>query len=116
MNKKSIIKKKTIKKNISQEDKIQRQQQQEFNKQQQQYKKMLEDEEYKKKLEEQKQEMIEEIKGKLFKLNRNLNIAVEKDKLLQQKINEMQDDIDYYKDQLCVAGIVYKEEEEMNEI
>jgi cob(I)alamin adenosyltransferase len=80
------------------------------------YKKMLENEEYKKKLEQQKQEMIEEIKSKLFKLNRNLNIAVEKDKLLQQKINEMHDDIDYYKEQLNGVGIIYKDEEELIQV
>jgi hypothetical protein len=110
-NKKSIIKKKSVKKEISHEEVQRKQEQEEFKRQQLEYKKKLEEESQRKILEEKKKEMVEEIKAKLYKLNRNLNIAVEKDKLLQQKISEMQDDIDYYKEQLASIGIIYKDDD-----
>jgi hypothetical protein len=55
---------------------------------------------------------MEDYKLKLFKLNRNLIIQIEKEKLLQQKISEMQNDIEYYKDQLQQLGIAYKDDED----
>jgi hypothetical protein len=111
MKKKSIIKKKNVKKDISHEEVQRKQEQEEFNRQQLAYKKNLEEEAQRKKLEEKKQELIEEIKCKLYKLNRNLTITVEKDKLLQQKIGEMQAEIDYYKEQLLSIGIIYKDDD-----
>ena len=66
----------------------------EIERQQLEHQKRLAEEEYKKQLEEQKLELIEDCKLKLFKLNRNLKINIEKEKLLQQKINEMLSDID----------------------
>jgi hypothetical protein len=116
--KRSVLKKKTIKKTqeISQEERIKIQQQELIQKQKEQLMKQQAEEEYKKQLEEQKLDLIEELKTKLFKLNRNLNIAIEKEKLLQSKIYEMQNDIDYYKDQLKQLGGIYDENDENDEI
>ncbi len=56
------------------------------------------------------------LKCRLYKLNRNLIITVKKDKLLQQKIGEMQKEIDEYKQQLLSVGIIYKDEKDFFEI
>lgn len=118
--KKSIIKKKTIRKEqtsssrnmkeISQEELAKLRQKDEINRQQQEIQRRIQ-EEYRKELEQQKLDMIEDLKLKLFKLNRNYNIALEKEKLLSHRINEMLNEIDDFKDQLNGLGITYKEED-----
>jgi hypothetical protein len=111
-NKKSIIKKVKKPVPVHDDDRLKRQQEMEIQKQQLEHQKRIAEEEYKRQLEEKKQELMEDYKLKLFKLNRNLIIQIEKEKLLQQKISEMQSDIDYYKDQLQQLGIAYKDDED----
>src|SRR4051794_21597215 len=43
---------------------------------------------------------LEPLKVKLFKLTANYNICLERDKLLHQRISELLEDINYYKDQI----------------
>ena len=56
-----------------------------------------------------KNKSIEDLKVKIYKLLLNLNIEIEREKLIKQKINETLEDISTYKADLAEYGITYED-------
>ena len=68
------------------------------------------------KVEIDKKELVDDIHCRLFKLKRNLNIQCEKHQLLQQKIHEIEDDIENYEEELRDLGFLYDDFEDKDGI
>lgn len=84
-------------------------QQQELKRMQKETKLIEQQQEILKMQEEEKKKVAEDLKSKIYKLIRNYNIEIEKEKLIKQKIEEISEAINLYKQELNNFGITYED-------